>query len=100
MYYIYCYTNNFNNKKYIGQTIYPARRFAEHKYAAFTPDNPEYNLLFHRKLREYGIENFTITILEELDTTDTDYVDGREQYWINKEQSFVKDNGYNLTLGG
>lgn len=101
MFYIYCYTNNFNNKKYVGQTTYPARRRGEHRYAAFTEDSPEYNLLFHRKLREYGEENFTFEILEEIDTTNTNYVDGREQFWIEQKESYVKTGkGYNLTLGG
>lgn len=101
MFYIYCYTNNFNNKKYVGQTTYPARRRSEHKSAALTPDNPEYNFLFHKKLREYGVENFTFEILEEIDTTDTDYVDAREQFWIQEKESYVKTGkGYNLTLGG
>ena len=101
MFYIYCYTNNFNNKKYVGQTTYPARRRGEHRYAAFTEDSPEYNLLFHRKLREYGEENFTFEIWEEIDTTNTDYVDGREQFWIEQKESYVKTGkGYNLTLGG
>lgn len=101
MFYIYCYTNNFNNKKYVGQTTYPARRRGEHRYAAFTEDSPEYNFLFHRKLREYGEENFTFEILEEIDTTNTDYVDSREQFWIEQKESYVKTGkGYNLTLGG
>lgn len=101
MFYIYCYTNNFNNKKYIGQTTWPARRRSEHKYAALTPTSPEYNFIFHKKLREYGIENFTFEILEEIDTTNLDYVDSREQYWIEKQQSYIKTGkGYNLTLGG
>lgn len=85
----------------MGQTTYPARRRGEHRYAAFTEDSPEYNLLFHRKLREYGEENFTFEILEEIDTTNTDYVDGREQFWIEQKESYVKTGkGYNLTLGG
>lgn len=101
MFYIYCYTNNFNNKKYVGQTTNPARRRGEHRYAAFTKNNPEYNLLFHRKLREYGEENFTFEVLEEIDTTNMDYVDGREQFWIEQKESYVKTGkGYNLTLGG
>ena len=101
MFYIYCYTNNFNNKKYIGQTTYPARRKSEHKYAAYTESSPEYNFLFHKKLREYGEENFTFEILEEIDTTDVDYVDAREQFWIKEKSSYVKTGlGYNLTLGG
>ena len=101
MYYIYCYTNNINNHKYVGQTSYPARRKSEHKYVAFTPSSEEYNLLFHKKLRQYGEENFSFEILEEIDTNDLDLVDSREAYWIEKLSSHVKTGkGYNLTLGG
>lgn len=101
MYYIYCYTNNINGYKYVGQTSYPARRKSEHKYAAFTPSSEEYNLLFHKKLRQYGEENFSFEILEEIDTNDLDLVDNREAYWIEKLSSHVKTGkGYNLTLGG
>ena len=101
MYYIYCYTNNINDHKYVGQTSYPARRKSEHKYAAFTPSSEEYNLLFHKKLRQYGEENFSFEILEEIETNDLDLVDNREAYWIEKLSSHVKTGkGYNLTLGG
>lgn len=101
MFYIYCYTNKINNKKYVGQTNWPAARYSQHKYAAFTPDSPEYNFLFHRKLREYGMDNFNFEILEEIDTTDLEYVDAREAYWIKEKSSYVKTGqGYNLTLGG
>lgn len=101
MYYIYCYTNKINGHKYIGQTSYPARRKSEHKYAAFTPSSEEYNLLFHKKLRQYGEENFSFEILEEIDTNDLGIVDSRENYWIEKMSSHVKTGkGYNLTLGG
>ena len=101
MYYIYCYTNNINGHKYVGQTSYPARRKSEHKYAAFTPGSEEYNLLFHKKLRQYGEENFSFEILEEIETNDLDFVDSREVYWIKKLSSHVKTGkGYNLTLGG
>lgn len=101
MYYIYCYTNNINGHKYVGQTSYPARRKSEHKYAAFTPSSEEYNLLFHKKLRQYGEENFSFEILEEIETNDLDLVDSREVHWIEKLSSHVKTGkGYNLTLGG
>lgn len=101
MYYIYCYTNKINGHKYVGQTSYPTRRKSEHKYAAFTPSSEEYNLLFHKKLRQYGEENFSFEILEEINTNDLGIVDSRENYWIEKMFSHVKTGkGYNLTLGG
>lgn len=101
MFYIYCYTNIYNNKKYVGQTTWPARRKSEHKHAASTPDCKEYDLLFHKKLREYGDDGFRFEILEEIDTTNTDLVDEREAYWIQHLSSYVKTGmGYNTTLGG
>ena len=101
MYYIYCYTNNINDKKYIGQTSNINRRQSEHKYAAFNQHSKDYNLLFHQKIREYGLENFTFEILETINTTDLNLVDEREQYWIKEKNSFVKNGkGYNITLGG
>ena len=101
MFYIYCYTNIYNDKKYVGQTTWPARRKSEHKHAANTPDCKEYNLLFHKKLREYGDDSFRFEILEEIDTTNTELVDEREAYWIQYLSSYVKTGmGYNTTLGG
>ena len=101
MYYIYCYTNKINQKKYIGQTNYPKRRYSEHLYAAYHSNSKDYNLLFHRKIREYGIENFNFEIIEILDTDDEKYVDSREKYWIEYYNSYVKNNcGYNITFGG
>lgn len=101
MFYIYCYTNNFNNKKYVGQTNNVNRRRSEHKYSAYTEKSKDYNSLFHKKLREYGEENFTFEVLEEINTTNTDLVDSREIFWIQKLNSYVKnEQGYNVTLGG
>ena len=100
MYYIYSYKNKKNGKRYIGQTISPPRRKSEHKYAAFTSTSPEYDLLFHRKLREYGEDGFEFEILEEINSNDLNLVDEREIYWINFYKSYVKmGEGYNLTLG-
>lgn len=100
MYYIYCYTNKINNHKYVGQTNNIERRKREHKCSAFNPNREDYNLLFHKKLREYGIENFTFEVLEEIDSNDNNLVNEREIYWIKELNSFVRNNGYNLTFGG
>lgn len=63
MNYIYCYTNKINGHKYVGQTNNIERRKREHLSDANNPNSKEYNYLFHKKLREYGEDNFIFSIL-------------------------------------
>ena len=100
MNYIYCYTNKINGHKYVGKTNNLERRKREHRSNANNPLSKEYNYLFHRKLREYGEENFIFSILQELE--DTEDINKAEQFWIEQLKTFVGDNqgGYNLTRGG
>lgn len=99
MYYIYCYTNRLNNKKYIGKTNNIERRKREHLSTAFNKNSKDYNLLFHQKIREYGIENFSFEILDK--SEEKDEINYLEIFWIEKVNSFIKNNqGYNLTIGG
>lgn len=101
MHYIYCYTNQKNNHKYIGQTNNLNRRVREHRSAANNPNNRDYNDLFHSKLREHGEESFSLDVLEILYTEDIEEVNQREQYWIDKLQSFCGTGlGYNRDHGG
>lgn len=97
MSYIYCYTNKKTGRTYVGLTNNIERRKREHHSHAFNPNSKEYDYLFHKKLREYGEENFTFSILEE--TTD-DKIKEAECFWIKKMHSHVSENGYNLTWGG
>lgn len=80
MYYIYCYTNKINQHKYIGQTNNLKRRIREHHYCAFNKKSFSYNHLIHKKIREYGEENFEITIIEKIYTEDIQKVNERERY--------------------
>ena len=101
MYYIYCYTNLINQHKYVGQTNNLERRKREHKSCAFNDKASSYNDLIHQKIREYGIENFEISILEKLYTEDFKEADEREIYWIKKlETHRSTGKGYNSTWGG
>lgn len=101
MYYIYCYTNKINGHCYVGQTNYLKRRIREHHSTAFNPNASSYNHLFHQKLREYGEDNFILSILEEGESSDTDYINEREKYWIKEKHSYIGDgNGYNMDMGG
>lgn len=100
MNYIYGYKNKINNKWYIGQTSMPIEeRHRLHISGATHEKASDYNCLFHKKIREYGIDNFELEILEKVPNKSD--LDEREQYWIEKKNSFVKNgNGYNLTTGG
>ena len=101
MYYIYCYTNKLNNHKYVGQTNNYERRIREHRSCAFNEKGSSYNDLIHKKIREYGEENFEISLIETLYTEDINEVNQREIYWINKLQSHCSTGlGYNVSYGG
>ena len=101
MYYIYCYTNKLNNHKYVGQTNNYERRIREHRSCAFNEKTSSYNDLIHKKIREYGEENFEISLIEKLYTEDINEVNQREIYWINKLQSHCSTGlGYNVNSGG
>lgn len=66
-------------------------RFGEHCREAFKERS--WNRPLYRAMRKYGIEHFSIRLLEE--TTEPEL---REIYWINQKNSYT--NGYNATLGG
>lgn len=101
MYYIYCYTNKINNHKYVGQTNNLKRRIREHRSSAFNQKSSSYNDLIHKKIREYGEENFEITVIEKLYTEDIEEVNQRERYWIEQNNSYCGNGlGYNMDLGG
>lgn len=100
MFFIYCYTNIINGHCYVGQTSNIERRHKEHIARAFSQQHTESNTLFHRKLKEYGIDNFKLEILEVVHTNDQEILDEREKFWIKEKHSFVRENGYNMTRGG
>lgn len=101
MNYIYCYTNKINQHKYVGQTNNLKRRIREHKSCAFNEKSLSYNDLIHKKIREYGEENFQIDVLEILYTDDKTIVNERESYWIKEKNSYCGNGlGYNMDKGG
>lgn len=94
--FIYCITNNINQKKYVGLTIHSIKhRFKEHK--SDSKRKRCANMPLYKAFKKYGIENFTIEALEE---TDNDKLSDREIYWIKKLGTYDSHNGYNATRGG
>ena len=94
--YIYRYRNIITNNSYIGKTNNIERRKREHISAAYNPNSHYYNTLWASKIRQYGIENFEFSILEETDELNWPE---REKYWIKYFNSF-EGKGYNSTEGG
>lgn len=101
MHYIYCYTNKFNQHKYVGQTNNLQRRIREHSWCLKNESSTSYNALLHKKMRQYGEENFNIEVLETIYSNDLEEVNKREQYWIQQLQTFRGTGlGYNSDFGG
>ena len=95
--YIYKITNLQNNKIYIGKTTTCIQeRFSKHIYEANTPNTKGYMFILHKAFRKYGINNFNIEQIEEIDNS---LLNTREIYWINFYNSMMP-NGYNMTFGG
>lgn len=91
---IYKYTNKINNKIYIGQT----RQRLERRHYKHTNQLDD-NTYFHRAVQKYGMENFSLEIIE--DNIPLEQLDEREIYWIKYFDSYyTSGKGYNETKGG
>lgn len=92
--FIYKITNTINGKYYIGQTIQNVKeRFYQH--CATKCSKAVSNMAIHRAIKKYGKSNFTVEVIEEIDSAN---LNDRERYWIKYYNSY--NNGYNSTKGG
>lgn len=94
--YIYKITNQINGKNYIGQTRFTVKkRWNEHIFNAL---HTSINYPLYSAIRKYGVDNFSISLIEEVED---EKLDEREQYWISEYNTYIGNNeGYNATLGG
>lgn len=92
--FIYKITNKVNGKSYIGQTIQNVKeRFYQH--CATKCSQAILNMVIHKAITKYGKSNFTIEVIEEVESTN---LNDRERYQIKYYDSY--NNGYNSTEGG
>lgn len=92
MAYIYEIINDINNKSYVGKTEFSLeKRFKEHCRDSQKKSSEKRPL--YSAMRKYGLEHFSIHLLEE-----TNNPNERERYWIEILGTFK--NGYNATKGG
>ena len=91
---IYKIINDINDKIYVGKTDSTIeRRFKQH-CADCTRRNEE-NRPLYRAMNKYGIEHFSIHLIEECADEEASV---REQYWFSCDKKNYE--GYNATLGG
>lgn len=92
---IYKITNQINKKIYIGLTTNSVEeRFRQHKMFAKTS-----NRRLYQAMRKYGVENFTIEIIDKSATT-IEQLGNLERKYIYKYKSQDPNIGYNITAGG
>lgn len=95
--YIYKITNKINGKCYIGKTLNTIeQRWQEH--IRESKQARSLNRPLYKAINKYGIDNFSINIVEEIDNVLQIDINEREKYWIEYYQSFK--SGYNATTGG
>ena len=95
--FIYVIENDINNKMYIGKTTDTlSNRFSKHCWEAL--NRPSKTSPLHLAMVKYGVEHFSIRILEECDNS---LLSERETYWIDKMNTYSdKTIGYNASRGG
>lgn len=87
--YVYLITNTINGKKYVGKTTLSIEdRFKRHQYVSKRDST-----YLYAAMRKYGVENFTISLLEEVH--DASILSSKEMIWISNINP-----EYNMTKGG
>ncbi|XWX34417.1 homing endonuclease [Staphylococcus phage PG-2021_5] len=87
--YIYKTTNNINGKIYIGKKH--SSSFIKGYYGS--------GKLINRAIDKYGIENFSVEIIEECETLEE--LNLKEKYYIKHlESNYKLGKGYNIASGG
>lgn len=89
---VYCIRNTINGKVYVGSSKDIYTRWAQHKHDLLRHSHR--NQLLQRAWDKYGPDCLQFSILE---TTTTDLLLEREQYWYDRLQSSKREHGYNLS---
>ena len=91
---IYLITNQINKKQYVGKTHNRYKnRFDQHAKAYSYGERYYLACAIHK----YGVENFTIEVLDEVSDTSWEYW---ERYYIKHMHTHHTEGGYNETYGG
>ena len=89
---VYKITNNITGEFYIGSSCNIKQRWSQHRNPAAQKRQP--NSKLYKDMASYGLDNFTIEVIEE-----TDNLKEREQYWIEQlkpSYNSIYADGYNI----
>lgn len=89
---VYAVINNKNGKLYIGSSKNLRRRYLDHSWALRMQRH--HNRFLQSAFNLQGIGDFVFYVLE---YCENEIKFDREQYYIDKYQSYKDENGYNLT---
>ena len=87
--YVYKIINNFNNKIYVGKSIYSIDKSIDYYGSGVKIINA---------IKKYGKKNFKKEIIKECLTLQE--LNEQEIYWISELKSYKNDIGYNISMGG
>lgn len=91
--YLYLITNTVNDKKYIGITNNPKKRWSAHK------NNQNPNMAIAKAIQKYGADNFNFQIL--LSGISIEQIDDLEIKYIKEYHTHISEGkGYNISKGG
>ena len=92
---IYKIENLQNGKVYIGQSVDVEHRLQIHK--ANLRHGKHDNSHLQSSWDKHGESNFSFDVIEECSRSE---LDEKEIYWIDYYSSYIRENGYNIELGG
>lgn len=92
---LYRITNKINGKVYIGQAQDYKHRWSDHRLAV-RGNKP--TQIIHHAMIKYGIDNFDFEVIASCKTQDD--ANYTETELVEQYGSFVRNGGYNATLGG
>ena len=90
---IYQILNLINNKCYVGSSIDILHRFSWHRNMLRKSKHSNKHL--EHAWIKYGENNFVFRILEKLDNPTKEYLEEREDYWIEFYDTINEEKGYN-----
>jgi len=92
--FVYVITNSVNGKVYVGKTIAPEKRWAQHQSVAMAGKaGPLYDAI-----REEGAAAFEVSVVEECGSEDEAF--DAERVWIDRLAATDPDHGFNRCIGG